>query len=107
LRAKEGCDFAIFGVSESRKRGRKMARLGDVACPRTHGLTFPLENLQNNVSNQFIELNEPVIVSRGRNITGYHAEFPSPYESLDWGLGLRIANPYLVNSRGAPHDDSL
>jgi hypothetical protein len=44
LRATEGCDFAIFGVSESRKRGRKMARLGDVACARTHGLNFPLEN---------------------------------------------------------------
>jgi hypothetical protein len=44
LRAKEGCDLAIHSVSENSKRGRKTARLGDVACPDLlfTGLTFSL-----------------------------------------------------------------
>lgn len=68
-----------------------------MACPRTHGLTFPSENLQNNVPNQFVELNETVVVSKGEG-GGYHTwydryreEFRSAGKSWDWTLELRIA----------------
>ena len=75
LRAKEGCDFAIFGVSESRKRGQKNGKAGRCGLSENPWSPLPLENLQNNVSNQFIELDEPVIVSRGRNIHDIRKSF--------------------------------